>query len=129
MDLCIDYLKKKEELCDIKISDFLLSVLMDKWTLSDGDIDLIVMTHSIVYESEKTQNKILSYLKIEGEDNVYTAMSKTVGLPIAVLIEHIIKNKIQKKGIHLPFSKDIYQPILKKLKKLGVEFTEIKTNI
>ena len=102
---------------------------MDKWTLSDGDIDLIVITHSIVYESEKTQNKILSYLKIEGEDNVYTAMSKTVGLPIAVLIEHIIKNRIQKKGIHLPFSKDIYQPILKKLKKLGVEFTEIKTNI
>ena len=60
----------------------------------------------------------LCRLIIEGEDNVYTAMSKTVGLPIAVLIEHIIKNRIQKKAIHLPFSKDIYQPILKKLKKL-----------
>ena len=120
---------KKIPIVEGKISDFLLAVLMDKWTLSDGDIDLIVMTHSIVYESEEKQNKILSYLKIEGEDNVYTAMSKTVGLPIAVLIEHIIKNKIQKKGIHLPFSKDIYEPILKKLKKLGIEFTEIETNI
>jgi len=46
-----------------------------------------------------------------------------------VLIEHIIKNRIQKKGIHLPFGKDIYEPILKKLKKLGIEFTEIETNI
>jgi len=120
---------KKIQIKQGNISDFLLSVLMDKWTLSDGDIDLIVMTHSLVYESEEKQNKIFSYLKIEGEDNVYTAMSKTVGLPIAVLIEHIIKNRIYKKGIHLPFSKDIYEPILEKLKKLGIEFTEIETNI
>ncbi len=120
---------KKVLIKEGKFSDFLLSILMDKWTLSKGDIDLIVMTHSFVYKSEEKINKLISYLRIEGEDNIYTAMSKTVGLPMAVLIEHILINGINKKGIQLPFSKEIYDPILKKLKKLGIEFKEIETNI
>ena len=42
------------------------------------------------------EKKIISYLKLEGEDSIYTAMAKTVGLPIAILIEHIIiSNKIE----------------------------------
>ena len=120
---------KKISIKEGKFSDFLLSILMDKWTLSKGDIDLIVMTHTFVYKSEKKINKLISYLRIEGEDNIYTAMSKTVGLPMAVLIEHILKNGIDKKGIQLPFTKDIYNPILKKLKKLGIDFKEIEINI
>jgi len=120
---------KKVLIKEGKFSDFLLSILMDKWTLSKGDIDLIVMTHSFVYKSEEKINNLISYLRIEGEDNIYTAMSKTVGLPMAVLIEHILINGINKKGIQLPFSKEIYDPILKKLKKLGIEFKEIETNI
>ena len=120
---------KKISIKEGKFSDFLLSILMDKWTLSKGDIDLIVMTHTFVYKSEKKINKLISYLRIEGEDNIYTAMSKTVGLPMAVLIEHILKNGIDKKGIQLPFTKDVYNPILKKLKKLGIDFKEIEINI
>ena len=120
---------KKISIKEGKFSDFLLSILMDKWTLSKGDIDLIVMTHTFVYKSEKKINKLISYLRIEGEDNIYTAMSKTVGLPMAVLIEHILKNDIDKKRIQLPFTKDIYIPILKKLKKLGIDFKEIEINI
>ena len=87
------------------------------------------MTHSFIYKSEKKINKLISYLRIEGDDNIYKAMSKTVGLPMAVLIEHILKNGIDKKGIQLPFNKDIYNPILKKLKKLGIGFKEIEINI
>ena len=120
---------KKISIKEGKFSDFLLSILLDKWTLSKGDIDLIVMTHTFVYKSEKKINKLISYLRIEGEDNIYTAMSKTVGLPMAVLIEHILKNGIDKKGIQLPFTKDVYNPILKKLKKLGIGFKEIEINI
>ena len=120
---------KKISIKEGKFSDFLLSILMDKWTLSKGDIDLIVMTHTFVYKSEKKINKLISYLRIEGEDNIYTAMSKTVGLPMAVLIENILKNGIDKKGIQLPFTKDVYNPILKKLKKLGIDFKEIEINI
>ena len=71
-------------------SDFLLAILKDKWTLDDDDIDEIVMVHTFVFKIDNNLKKLTSYLKIEGEDKTYTAMSKTVGLPIAVLVEHII---------------------------------------
>ena len=51
-------------------------------------------------------------------------MSKTVGLPIAILIEEIIKNNLQYKGINLPFDSKIYDPILEKLKSYGIKFIE-----
>ena len=103
--------------------------MKDKWTTNKNDIDLIVMYHSIIYENNKKERKVISYLNIEGEDNIYTAMSKTVGLPIAILIELIIKNNLNFEGIHLPFKSKIYDPILKKLKSFGVKFTEQQIRI
>jgi len=38
-------------------------------------------------------------------------MSKTVGLPIAALVEHIINVNFNKSGIHLPFQKHIYKSV------------------
>ena len=55
-------------------------------------------------------------------------MSKTVGLPIAILIEEIIKNNISHKGIHLPFDREIYDPILEKLKSFGIKFIDKEIN-
>ena len=71
----------------------------------------------------------MSYLKIEGEDNIYTAMSKTVGLPIVALIEYLISTNFNQSGIHLPFDKKIYEPVLKKLNELNINFTEKEINI
>ena len=105
-------------------NEILLDIMKDKWTINENDIDLIVMYHSIIYEIDKKERKIISYLNIEGNDNIYTAMSKTVGLPIAILIEEIIKNNKFYKGIHLPFESEIYDPILKKLKSFGIKFID-----
>ena len=105
-------------------NEILLDIMKDKWTTDKNDIDLIVMYHSIIYEINKKERKIISYLNIEGNDNIYTAMSKTVGLPIAILIEEIIKNNKLYKGIHLPFDSEIYDPILKKLKSFGIKFID-----
>jgi len=59
-----------------------------------------------------------------GEDQTYTAMSKTVGLPIAIATVAILNGTIKKPGVQLPISKDVYLPILEKLKDYGIEFTE-----
>ena len=105
-------------------NEILLEIMKDRWTTDKNDIDLVVMYHSIIYEINKKERKIISYLNIEGDDNIYTAMSKTVGLPIAILIEEIIKNNLQYKGINLPFDSKIYDPILEKLKSYGIKFIE-----
>jgi hypothetical protein len=49
-------------------------------------------------------------------------MSKTVGLPIALLIEIIITNNLKFKGVLLPFDKIIYDPLLEKLSDNGIIF-------
>ncbi len=120
---------KKFKLKKGNFSDYLLSILKDKWTLDNDDIDEIVMVHKFIFKVDMTLKKITSFLKVEGEDKTYTAMSKTVGLPIAVLIEHIINNDFNKSGIHLPFDKVIYKPVLERLSELGVNFIDKEINI
>ena len=120
---------KKLKLKRGKFSDFLLLILKDKWTLDNDDIDEIVMVHTFIFKIDQVVKKLTSFLKIEGEDKTYTAMSKTVGLPIAVLIEHIINTNYNKSGIHLPFKKNIYKPVLERLSELGVNFIDKEVNI
>ncbi len=120
---------KKLKLKRGKFSDFLLLILKDKWTLDNDDIDEIVMVHTFIFKIDQVVKKLRSFLKIEGEDKTYTAMSKTVGLPIAVLIEHIINTNYNKSGIHLPFKKNIYKPVLERLSELGVNFIDKEVNI
>ena len=50
-------------------------------------------------------------------------------MPIALLVDYIINNNFKSPGIHLPFEKNIYEFILKKMDSLGIRFEEIETNI
>lgn len=120
---------KKLKLKKGNFSEYLLSILKDKWTLDNDDIDEIIMVHTFIFKIDKTLKKFTSFLKVEGEDKTYTAMSKTVGLPIAVLIEHIINSDFNISGIHLPFNKMIYKPVLNRLSELGINFIDKEINI
>ena len=59
-----------------------------------------------------------------GEDRVYTAMSKTVGLPVAIAALAILNEKIVTPGVQIPITKEVYDPILKELEAYGISFTE-----
>ena len=81
------------------------------------------------FEKDGKKKQIESSMVINGDDDIYTAMAKTVGMPIALLVEYIINNNFRSPGIHLPFEKNIYEFILKKMDSLGIRFEEIETNI
>ena len=72
---------------------------------------------------------LTSQLSFKGDNKIKTAMAKTVGLPIAILVEYIIESGLQIKGINLPFDKKIYIPVLNKLKYNGISFEEKVFNI
>jgi saccharopine dehydrogenase-like NADP-dependent oxidoreductase len=59
-----------------------------------------------------------------GEDQAYTAMAKTVGLPVAMATLLILNGKITNPGVQLPIRKEVYLPILKELQEYGVVFYE-----
>ena len=51
-------------------------------------------------------------------------MAKTVGLPLAIAVDLFLEEKIKLTGLHIPVSKELYDPILSELEKYGIKFEE-----
>ena len=105
-------------------AQILEKILSDSWTLQPDDKDMIVMYHKFGYEIDGHQKQIDSKMVCIGDDQTYTAMAKTVGLPVAMAALLILNGKITKPGVQLPLTKDVYLPILAELESLGVVFHE-----
>jgi len=83
-----------------------------------------VMYHKFGYELNGVKKQIESNMVVLGEDQTYTAMAKTVGLPVAMATLDILNGKIKTPGVQLPISKEVYEPILKELEEYGIQFKE-----
>jgi hypothetical protein len=59
-----------------------------------------------------------------GEDSTYTAMAKTVGLPLAIACLLILNKEINLTGVQTPINKEIYDPVLEELENFGIFFNE-----
>lgn len=99
-------------------------ILNDKWTLLEDDRDMIVMYHKLGYELNGERKMIESSMVVEGEDKINTAMSKTVGIPVAIATKLILQEVISLKGVQIPIYPNIYEPMLKELEKHGISFKE-----
>lgn len=124
MELDIFNASKKVGLRNATPAQILEKILSDKWTLSPEDKDMIVMYHKFGYELNGKKQQIDSTMVCIGEDQTYTAMAKTVGLPVAMAALQILNGNITLKGVQLPIYKEIYEPILKELEEFGVVFNE-----
>ena len=118
--------EKKIGLQNATPAQMLQKILQDSWTLQKDDKDMIVMQHLFGYEIDGEKRQIESSLIVEGENQTYTAMAKTVGLPVAIATLKILKGEIKTPGVQLPISKEVYIPILKELELHGIKFTERK---
>jgi saccharopine dehydrogenase (NADP+, L-glutamate forming) len=110
-------------------AQILQQVLQQKWKLKPGELDMIVMKHQINFRIENSELRIESELVVKGEDEVLTAMAKTVGLPMAIAAKLILQNKIQSRGVHMPLSKEFYEPILTELETYCVKFVERESQL
>jgi saccharopine dehydrogenase-like NADP-dependent oxidoreductase len=99
-------------------------ILNKRWKLSETDKDQIVMWHRFEYQIANEKKRIQSSLVVTGSDSIYTAMAKTVGLPLAIAAKLILTGKIQSRGVVIPVSKEIYEPVLAELKTVGIVFQE-----
>jgi saccharopine dehydrogenase-like NADP-dependent oxidoreductase len=105
-------------------ADVLQFILEKKWMLEKHDKDMIVMLHEIEYAVKSEKLKVKSELVVKGEDNLHTAMAKTVGLPLGIAATLLLEGKIHETGLHIPIIAGIYEPVLKKLQEYGIVFTE-----
>lgn len=99
-------------------------ILNKKWKLKAGDKDFIVMWHRFVFELGNDTKEIQAHLTVTGDNEVNTAMAKTVGLPLAIGAKLLLEGKIKSRGVAIPVDKDIYDPVLNELSQYGIRLVE-----
>lgn len=99
-------------------------MLVTKWKLSPGDKDMIVMQHIFDYRLQGQEKRLTSSMVVLGEDEVRTAMAKTVGLPVGIAAKLLLNGRISEKGVVMPLKPEIYGPILQELQEYGIHFIE-----
>jgi saccharopine dehydrogenase-like NADP-dependent oxidoreductase len=99
-------------------------ILEQKWSLAPDDKDMIVMVHKFGYELDGERKMIESSMVTLGHDAINTAMARTVGIPVAIATKLILEGKINTPGVHLPISKEIYEPMLAELAEHEITFNE-----
>ena len=108
--------------------DILQHRLESKWSLAPEDLDMIVMWHRFGYRTEGGEQRVrTSHLVHIGENDTHTAMSLTVGLPLALAARMWMRGEWRGTGVTLPISPALYTPLLKGLATEGISFTENDT--
>ncbi len=102
----------------------LQQLLQQKWKLQKGELDMVVMYHEIEASYPDKKEKISSALIVKGENEILTAMSKTVGLPMAIAAKHIMLGDVKLRGVVIPTMPELYDPILSELAEYGISFEE-----
>ncbi|XP_021087475.1 alpha-aminoadipic semialdehyde synthase, mitochondrial isoform X2 [Mesocricetus auratus] len=102
--------------------------LVSRLSYGPEEKDMIVMRDSfgIRYPSGHLENKIID-LVVYGDSNGFSAMAKTVGLPTAMAAKMLLDGEIEAKGLMGPFTKEIYGPILERIKAEGIVFNTQNT--
>ncbi len=116
--------EEKIGLKDASPAKILQHLLEKKWNMDKDDKDMIVMQHQFVYKKDGVNRKIISSMVTYGKDRTHTAMSMTVGIPVAIAVKMILTGKITSTGVNIPIKKDIYEPVLEELKEYDIAFVE-----
>ncbi|ESO89977.1 hypothetical protein LOTGIDRAFT_218445 [Lottia gigantea] len=101
--------------------DTLSNYLAKRLAYGPQERDMLLMHHDVQIQwpdltRERRQYNLVNY----GDVNGYSAMAKTVGVPTAIATKMVLDGEIQITGIVRPFTLDIYQPMLSRLKQEGI---------
>lgn len=105
-------------------AQILQNLIEKKWMMHANDNDLVVMRHQFEYLSNEKHEKHTTTLVLKGEDAVNTAMAKTVGLPMAIMVRLLLQHELFLTGVHIPVMSQVYEPVMKELEDLGVKFND-----
>lgn len=103
----------------------LLDILLKKWELGPQEKDMVVMQHEVEYLHKSRKITLVSSMVLKGENRDYSAMAKTVGLPMAMLGRMVMNKRLQPPtGVHIPNMPSVYRPVMNELSRNGISFKE-----
>lgn len=106
--------------------DTLCATLEQLMQYEENERDLVVLQHKFGIEwADGSKETRTSTLVAYGEPDGYSAMAATVGLPVAIATQMVLNKEIQGPGLLAPYSPEINDPIMEKLKtKYGIYLKE-----
>uniref|UniRef100_A0A7N6B1M8 Saccharopine dehydrogenase (NAD(+), L-glutamate-forming) n=1 Tax=Anabas testudineus TaxID=64144 RepID=A0A7N6B1M8_ANATE len=102
--------------------------LEDKLSFGKGERDMIMMRNDIGLRhlTGELETRHIS-LVVYGDHNGFSAMAKTVGYPAAIAARMVLDGEISTKGLVVPMKKEIYGPVLARLREEGLNFMSKST--
>jgi saccharopine dehydrogenase (NADP+, L-glutamate forming) len=106
------------------ILELLAEAMAGKMMYAEGERDMIVMRHEFVADYGSRREQITSTLIDFGIKGGDSSMARTVGLPAAIGARMILEGKITDRGVQIPVSPSIYNPILDELATMDIALKE-----
>lgn len=100
-------------------------LMIQKMELGNEERDMVALQHIFLASyPDGAQEVIRSHMLDFGTLATDTAIARTVGLPTAIGVEMILNGQIAAKGVVRPILPEIYNPVLDRLKELGIKMVE-----
>jgi len=95
--------------------DLLVDLMSRRMAYAAHEKDMIIVHNDIVAEFDNRLERRVSTMRVEGRPFGHSAMSRAVSLPAAIASRLIIEGAIRQKGVVMPTSPEIYNPVLAEL--------------
>jgi len=107
-------------------AEVLVHLLQNKLRIGPGQRDMIILVAEVdgMFEQPNARREVHTVTLIEYGDEQFSAINKTVGLPIGVTVKLLLENKIPLTGSQIPTHPLIYEPVLKELRAAGLTFRQ-----
>jgi saccharopine dehydrogenase-like NADP-dependent oxidoreductase len=109
--------------------DVMTQTMLAKMQYAPGERDMLVLQHRFVAEYPGRQEHITSTMVDFGIPNGDTSMNRTVGLPAAIGARFILEGVFRRPGVVVPVIPEIYEPTLRELASLGIQFSETSQGV
>jgi len=105
-------------------SNLLVDLMLKKLAYEPYEKDMIIVHNEMVVEFLDRKEKRISSMLVEGIPYGDSAMARAVSLPPAIAVKLILDGKITNKGVCIPSTKEMYEPILEEMETFGFSFNK-----
>jgi saccharopine dehydrogenase-like NADP-dependent oxidoreductase len=110
----------------------LVHLIKNKLPLTPELRDMVVLVHELEVEyprDDRPPERVRSTLVVEGEVGGFTAMSRTVGLPVAIAAKLLLRDELPLTGSFIPTHPSIFEPVLREIAASGLRFAKARESV